>query len=151
MNKIEIYTDGSCKGDGTGAYGFVVASGVDGGDEYVGYEYNTTNQRMELRGVLSACVAYGDQLNKEIMIYTDSAYVCNCKKDNWWKNWQRNGWRNAKNEPVKNQDLWELLIPYFQQSNINLIKVKGHQGNYWNEKIDVLVQNTALFFQSNKK
>ena len=83
MNRIEIYTDGSCKGDGTGAYGFVVASGLQNPCEFVESEKNTTNQRMEIKGVLAACEKFGKIIDTEVMIYTDSAYVCNCHKDLW--------------------------------------------------------------------
>lgn len=139
---IEIYTDGSCKGSKVGAYGFVVASSEGDPLVIVKTEVNTTNQQMEMRAVLEAC-KYFHEHDDNIIIYTDSAYVHNCYVQEWWRNWQRNGWKNAKKEPVKNKEIWEELIPFFQQHNIILVKVAGHQGNHWNEVIDSRVQNAA--------
>ena len=58
-------------------------------------------------------------------------------KQNWWKAWRANGWRNSKKEPVANQDLWEGIIPFFMKTpGYDFIKVKGHAGNEYNEIVD---------------
>jgi ribonuclease HI len=81
----------------------------------------------------------GDVIN----VYTDSAYLHNCYTQGWYKNWQKNGWRNSKKESVANQDLWEMLIPYFEMFEVNFHKVKGHADNMWNNYVDELAQNAS--------
>ena len=74
-----------------------------------------------------------------VKLYSDSAYLINCYKPNWWKNWRANGWKNSKKEPVANQDLWEKLIYFFMKApGYDFIKVKGHAGNTYNEMVDDL-------------
>ena len=66
-----------------------------------------------------------------VKIYSDSAYLVNCWKQNWWRGWQANGWKNSKKEPVANPDLWMGLIPFFEKApnGYDFVKVKGHAGN----------------------
>ena len=101
-----------------------------------GGEKGTTNQRMELTAALNACreVEKMDAFAR-VRVYSDSAYLVNCWKQNWWRAWQVNGWKNSKKEPVANPDLWMGLIPFFEKvpNGYDFIKVKGHAGNEWNE------------------
>ena len=67
----------------------------------------------------------------------------NCYQQSWGKAWLHKNWVNSKKEPVKNKELWEKLIPYFQDARFHFIKVKGHNGDkdqhsYWNERVDEL-------------
>ena len=82
-----------------------------------------------------------------VVVYTDSAYLHNCYQQKWYVNWQKNGWKNAKKQPVANQDLWKMLIPYFETFGIDFVKVKGHAGNQWNEYVDDLAQTAAARLQ----
>ena len=104
-----------------------------------GGEKGTTNQRMELTAALNACreVEKMDAFARA-RVYSDSAYLVNCWKQNWWRSWQVNGWKNSKKEPVANPDLWMGLIPFFEKvpNGYDFIKVKGHAGNEWNEIVD---------------
>lgn len=153
---IEIYTDGSCKGNGKnnayGGWGFIA---IINGDEkepcqIYGGEKNTTNNRMEMTAIIEACKSYETLLstfNKDdyCIIYMDSAYIHNCVSQGWWKKWSINGWINSKKEPVKNKDLWEKLIPYFENKNFSFEKVKGHAGHKYNEIADKLANSGAKF------
>lgn len=139
--KIIIYTDGACSGnqndENYGGYGALLIY-KDNRKEIYGGEVNTTNNRMELM----ACIKALEALKRKdipIEIYTDSAYVCNCFNQKWYKNWQKNGWKNSKKEPVENKDLWLNLIELVDSFNdIKFIKVKGHSGNELNEIADDL-------------
>lgn len=141
--KVKVYTDGSCKGNpGPGGWGVVLLF-EEREIQFAGTEKRTTNQQMELcaaiRGLTSVELRSEFQINKcEIILYTDSAYLYNCWKDNWWKKWQYNGWVNSKKEPVANKEYWELLIPWFQKSNFSIVKVKGHSENKYNAIADLL-------------
>ena len=74
--------------------------------------------------------------DEKIKVYTDSAYIANCYKQNWYKAWRVNGWLNSKKEPVANKEMWELLVPFFYQPNIEIVKVKGHASNVGNQIAD---------------
>ena len=148
--RIYIYTDGACRGNGkteaSGGWAFLVKSE----DQTIifsdsGIVKNTTNQRMELLAAINALSYVSKEFSGEYEYYlfSDSAYLINCYQQNWWKNWLKNNWLNSKKEPVKNRELWERLIPYFQDARFEFIKVKGHAGNkdqhsYWNNFVDKL-------------
>ena len=135
---IEIYTDGSATKSRSG-WGFVAVKNNEiicqkSGVEHIG----DTNQMMELIAALEACKWATNQHYDDITIYSDSAYLVNCYNDKWFVKWENNNWKNSKNEPVANIDLWKQLIMYFKLPNINFIKVKGHNGNQYNEIADKL-------------
>ncbi|MFA6711205.1 MAG: ribonuclease H [Candidatus Caldatribacteriota bacterium] len=151
MKTIILYTDGACSGNpgpGGWAYIFYVEEmGVSKtGISQSGGEKNTTNQRMELKaaieGLQEAVFQHLENESIKIKLYTDSAYLSNCIKDEWYKKWRYNGWKNAKKEPVKNQDLWEEILLFVDNPLIKLevIKVKGHSGNELNDKVDELAK-----------
>lgn len=128
-----IYTDGACSGNpGPGGWAWAVAP--DGERHGSGGERRTTNQRMEVRAVLEALRANAGQLT----IVSDSTYVVNCFRDGWWVRWQKNGWRNAKKEPVANTDLWKPLIELYQERLPEFRWVKGHSGDRMNDLVDRL-------------
>lgn len=143
----EVYTDGATSGNGKadapGGWAYVILRDGAVVSQNSGGEKGTTNQRMELTAALKACeeIEAMDSF-ATVKLYSDSAYLINCYKQNWWKNWRANGWRNSKKEPVANQDLWEKLIHYFMMTpGYDFIKVKGHAGNdtkaaYWNDVVD---------------
>ena len=104
-------------------------------------EHNTTNNRMEMKAVISAYEAFAAKYgNIPVQIYTDSAYIHNCMSEEWYKMWAKNGWVNSQKEPVKNKDLWEQIIPLFQNNKIEFKKVKGHVNNFGNNYVDGLAQ-----------
>lgn len=153
--EINIYTDGSTKGNGTenavGGWGYIIIIKKDFTQTEIrksDYVENTTNNRMELEAVLSAInkVQQLDEYNKatKVNIYTDSAYIHNCFSQGWYIKWRKNGWINSKREPVKNKDLWTQLIPYFENEKFFFLKVKGHNGNTYNEIADNLAQDAAI-------
>lgn len=140
----EVYTDGATSGNGKadapGGWAYVILRDGAVVSQNSGGEKGTTNQRMELTAALKACeeIEAMDSF-ATVKLYSDSAYLINCYKQNWWKNWRANGWRNSKKEPVANQDLWEKLIRYFMMTpGYDFIKVKGHAGNEYNEMVDKL-------------
>lgn len=148
---IDVYTDGSAKGNGTstsvGGWAFCVVSKGEVIYQSYGGESSTTNQRMELTAAAEALdwLVYLLKPRPEdtITVFSDSAYLINCVNQSWWHNWQKNGWRNAKREPVANQDLWIRLIPYFKCPVIKWSKVKGHAGDKYNEMVDEMAQKAA--------
>tara|TARA_B110000483_G_scaffold154841_1_gene183957 strand:- start:375 stop:806 length:432 start_codon:yes stop_codon:yes gene_type:complete len=134
-NIINIYTDGACSGNpGPGGWGvYIDNNGLI--KEISGSELETTNNRMELKAVIEALKNFDSKVN--INIFTDSKYVMD-GANKWIINWKKNGWKNSKKEPVKNKDLWVELDNLLKIHKINWTWVKGHDGNYGNERADYL-------------
>ena len=135
MNKVEIYTDGACRGNpGPGGWGAVLMYGEKTKEIYGG-ENNTTNNRMELMAAIRALEA----LNRgcELTLYTDSQYVRKGITE-WIMNWKKRGWKTAAKKPVKNADLWQLRDEQGNKHSVNWVWVKGHAGNEGNELADDL-------------
>lgn len=136
--QVELYTDGACSGNpGPGGWGAVLLYGPHK-KEISGFVLHTTNQRMELTAAIKGL----EQLNRScrVNLYSDSAYLVNGFTKGWIENWQRNGWLNAKKEPVSNSDLWQALAELSNIHDIKWIKVKGHSDNKWNNRCDALAR-----------
>lgn len=146
-----IYVDGAAKGNDPqhrcGGWSFVIMYDGEMIAQGKGGEIDTTNQRMELTAALQGITNakhYSEQSTTACYeIYSDSAYLVNCYNDGWYKEWIRKGWYTSSRQPVKNQDLWEQLVPYFNDPHYVFIKVKGHGENEWNIRADTLAQQAA--------
>lgn len=147
MTKVTIYTDGAARGnpDGPGGYGAIIqfrdSRGTLHEREYSEGFVKTTNNRMELLGVITALEALTKPC--EVDLYTDSQYVVRAFNDHWIDGWQRRGWVNSKKEPVKNRDLWERLLRAMEPHTVHYHWVKGHAGNPENERCDALATAAA--------
>lgn len=138
MKEVMVYTDGACSGNpGPGGWGAILFYGSHR-KELSGGEAMSTNNRMEIKAVIEAL-----KLLKEpckATVYSDSAYVVNCFNQNWIRGWLRNGWKNSKNQPVENRDLWEQLWQLMQKHSVAYVKVKGHSDNEFNNRCDELAR-----------
>jgi ribonuclease HI len=135
VNRVEIFTDGACKGNpGPGGWGALLRY-RDREKEIYGGELNTTNNRMELLAVIRGLQALSRV--SAVRITTDSQYV---KKGitEWIGNWKRNGWQTAARKPVKNSDLWRALDELAAKHDVDWAWVKGHSGHAENERADAL-------------
>ncbi|MFN5028200.1 MAG: ribonuclease HI [Burkholderiales bacterium] len=134
-HQVVIYADGACKGNpGAGGWGALLRFGATE-KEIFGGEPVTTNNRMELRGVIEALRLLTREC--EVVVYTDSSYVQKGISE-WIHGWKRNGWRTSDKKPVKNDDLWRQLDELVAKHQIEFRWVKGHAGNEGNERADVL-------------
>ncbi|OWW22325.1 ribonuclease HI [Noviherbaspirillum denitrificans] len=135
MEKVEIFTDGACKGNpGRGGWGALLIAGTHKKELYGG-EPNTTNNRMELRAVIEALTALKRPC--EVIVHTDSQYVQKGISE-WIHGWKARGWKTAAKEPVKNADLWQALDAAQARHKIEWRWVKGHAGHDGNERADAL-------------
>lgn len=139
---MTIYTDGACSSkDNLGGWACV---DTERGENYFGYEENSTNNRMELTAVIKALELIRAADDKINTVYTDSAYVSNCFAQKWYITWRRNGWRNSSKQAVKNRELWERLLALYEEIQarsgvlLTIVKVNGHAGNEYNEICDKL-------------
>lgn len=140
VRKVEIYTDGACKGNpGAGGWGALVL--YDGHtQELFGGEVSTTNNQMELMAAIRALQAL-ESLPIEgafqVHLFTDSQYVQKGISE-WIENWKKRGWRTADRKPVKNEVLWKMLDQLSQRYPIEWCWVRGHNGHDGNERADEL-------------
>lgn len=145
--KVEIYTDGSARGnpDGPGGFGTVLhftdLKGKLHVKELSGGYVRTTNNRMELM----AAIAGLEALNRpcEVELYSDSKYLVDAFNQHWIDSWLKKGWKRGKNEPVKNVDLWKRLLDAMNPHQVTFIWVKGHNGHPENERCDFLATSAA--------
>lgn len=143
MKKVSIYTDGACSGNpGPGGWGAVLMYG-NLKKELSGGARETTNNRMELSGVISALEALKEPCKVEL--YSDSQYVVKAINEGWLSSWQKKNWRR-KDGPVKNIDLWMSLIPLLEFHEVSFIWVKGHAENEFNNRCDELAVAERLKF-----
>ncbi|MCC8072973.1 MAG: ribonuclease HI [Clostridiales bacterium] len=136
MKKVEIYTDGACSGNpGKGGWGAVLVYGK-AEKEISGGEKETTNNRMELTAVIEALKLLKEPC--EVLLTTDSKYVCDSVSKGWVYSWQKNGWKKADKKPALNIDLWQELLMLLKRHNVTFNWVKGHNGHPYNERCDSL-------------
>jgi ribonuclease HI len=137
---IILYSDGSSLGNpGPGGWGTILE--FNGHEkELSGGNPNTTNNQMELQGVIEGLKALKEPC--VVQIYSDSKYVVQGINE-WLTNWIKNNWKTAGKKPVKNQEFWQ---EYLEVSKIHTIKanwVKGHAGHPQNERCDILARTQA--------
>ncbi len=136
MKRVIIHTDGACKGNpGPGAYGAVLVCDSYRKELSAGYRL-TTNNRMELLGAIAALECLSEPC--EVELHSDSKYLVQAIAEKWLDGWKRRGWLTSDKKPVKNQDLWQLLLVVMAPHKIRWLWVKGHAGHAENERCDEL-------------
>ncbi|MBE6881362.1 MAG: ribonuclease HI [Ruminococcaceae bacterium] len=133
---VEIFSDGACSGNpGPGGYGAILRwKGKE--KELCGGEAHTTNNRMELSGVIEALSAL--KYPCKVKLTTDSKYVIDSITKGWVYNWKKNGWKKADKSPALNVDLWEKLLALLETHEVEFFWIKGHAGHPENERCDSL-------------
>lgn len=136
MKQVTIYTDGACSGNpGPGGWGAILQYGSHI-RELSGGEAHTTNNRMELTGVIEALSLLKEPCQVEL--YSDSKYVIDALSKGWAKSWQARGWVKSDKKPALNPDLWEKLLNLCQRHSVRCHWVKGHADNPYNNRCDEL-------------
>lgn len=136
--KIEIFTDGSSRGNpGPGGYGVVMKSGTHYKEISGGFAV-TTNNRMELLAVIEGLESVKKN-RADVTVYSDSSYVVKAVNEGWLNRW------NAKNfVKTKNPDLWKRFLAIYSKHNVKFVWIKGHAGHTENERCDILAVEAAL-------
>ena len=136
MKLVEIYTDGACSGNpGPGGWGAILRYGGRE-KELSGGEAMTTNNRMELCGVIAALEALKESCIVEL--YADSKYVIDALDKGWAVKWRANGWKKPDKKAALNPDLWERLLTLTEAHEMRYHWVKGHAENEFNNRCDAL-------------
>lgn len=136
--EILLFADGACSGNpGPGGWGAILRSPAQNVEKRMsGGERNTTNNRMELTAVIEGLKALKKPCN--VTVTTDSRYVVDAFEKRWLLNWQKNGWRTASRQPVKNEDLWRALMDAMRPHRVQWQWIRGHAGHPENELADSL-------------
>ena len=136
MKTITLYTDGACSGNpGPGGWGAILE--WEGHEkELSGGEISTTNNRMELTGVIRGLEALKEPCIVEL--YSDSKYVIDALEKGWAASWQKRGWVKSDKKPALNPDLWQRLLELCQVHQVRCHWVKGHAENPKNNRCDEL-------------
>lgn len=136
FKQVELFSDGACSGNpGPGGWGAILRfKGIE--KELSGGEKATTNNRMELMGVIAGLESLKEPC--QVNIFTDSQYIANAFLKNWLESWQKNGWKTAAKKPVKNQELWERLLVQASRHTLAWNWIRGHAGHPENERCDKL-------------
>ncbi len=138
MEHIKLYTDGSSRGNpGNGGYGAVLLWGNHVKELSQGYNY-TTNNRMELMGVIAGLEAI-KKMEVPVIVYSDSQYIVNAVEKGWLKNWIKTDFKGGK----KNPDLWRRYHSLAKNFSIKFVWVKGHADNPYNNQCDLLATTAA--------
>jgi len=134
---VELFADGACSGNpGPGGYGVILRYGQKT-KELSGYAPQTTNNRMELTGVIA-----GLRLLKRpcrVRVITDSNYVVKGMTE-WIRGWMKKKWMNSQKKPVLNRDLWEMLLELSKPHEMEWLWIAGHSGHKENERCDELAR-----------
>ncbi len=136
MRFVEIFSDGACSGNpGPGGFGAILR--CDGREKEIsGGEPHTTNNRMELLGVITALEAL--KYPCEVRVTTDSKYVVDGISKGWAVGWKKRGWKKSDGKPALNPDLWERLLALLEIHKTEFVWIKGHAGHPENERCDRL-------------
>ena len=134
MKTVYLYTDGACSGNpGPGGYGAILKYGKYE-KEISGGEPNTTNNRMELLGVIKGLEALNEPCR--VVLTSDSKYVIDALQLGWAIKWKKNGWMRNKKDKAINPDLWDRLLQLTSIHKMEYNWVKGHAGHPENERCD---------------
>lgn len=145
MKKVELYTDGACRGNpGRGGWGAIlVFRGRE--KELSGGEPMTTNNRMELMAAIAGMEALREPC--EIVLTSDSKYLVDAINKGWLESWKKNGWRKADKSAVLNVELWRRIDALLSTHKVSFVWVHGHTGHPYNERCDALATAFADSFE----
>lgn len=138
MKHVDIYTDGACSGNpGPGGWAAIliykdVEKVVSGGFP------ETTNNRMELFAIINGLMRLKEPC--DVTVYSDSAYSLEPFFKGWIAKWKAANWKTLSGDPVKNVDLWKVLLIELNKHKVDFVKVKGHSDNAYNNRCDELAR-----------
>ena len=145
MKKVELYTDGACRGNpGRGGWGAILVYG-DKEKELSGGEPMTTNNRMELMAAIEGLAAL--RVPCEVTLTSDSKYLVDAINKGWLESWKKNGWRKADKSAVLNVELWKKIDMLLTVHDVSFVWVHGHTGHPYNERCDALATAFADSFE----
>ena len=144
---VELFADGACSGNpGPGGYGVILRYG-NKVTELSGFAPLTTNNRMEMTGVIEGLRRLKRPCRVRVM--TDSSYVVKGMTE-WVQGWIRKKWMNSQKKPVLNRELWEELLALARPHKVEWVWIAGHSGHKENERCDELARRAIRTHRSTK-
>jgi len=141
LGSVIIYTDGAAEPNpGPGGYGVVMLAGKHRKELSGGFR-RTTNNRMELMGVIVGLEALTKRCR--VTLFSDSKYVVDSVERGSVHRWKKNNWFRTKTDKAKNADLWARFLDVFEKHVVKFKWVKGHAGVPENERCDELAVAAA--------
>ena len=135
-----LYTDGSSSHiTNEGGWSYILLGEEGFVTQNYGYETDATNNSMELKAAIEG-IKYLSEIECEIEVYSDSAYMINSIKNDWWKEWEKNNWTKKNGKATPNSLLWRELVSLLDTNKITFIKVKAHSGDKLNDYCDKLAK-----------
>ena len=145
MKHVNVYTDGACSGNpGPGGWGAVLEYNGQR-REMSGGERETTNNRMELTGVIEALRALKEPC--DVTLVSDSKYAIDALTKGWARSWRARGWVKSDKKPALNSDLWAVLLELCERHTVHCQWIKGHAGHPENERCDAMAVAEAAKFK----
>ena len=146
LSHVVIYTDGAAEPNpGPGGYGVVLLAGKHR-KELSGGFHRTTNNRMELMGVIVGLEALTKPCR--VTLYSDSKYVVESIEKGSVEKWSKNNWYRTKSDKAKNADLWARFLLIYAKHQVRFKWVKGHAGVPENERCDELAVAAAQSYDA---
>lgn len=130
-----IYSDGSAGQNRHGGWSCIVAT-PSFGVELWGFEYDTTNNRMEMLAAMQGLKFLS--MPYDIKLVSDSAYMLNTIKHKWYEEWIEHHYQR------KNMDLWLEMRDLLCYHMVTTVKIKGHSGIEHNERVDKLAKQARV-------
>jgi ribonuclease HI len=159
---ILLYTDGSCINNGfkdaVGGFAYILLwDSMKKEYWYSNFEQPATNNRMELRGILSGLREIKSRWSPsypKIAVISDSKY-CIKGASIWMYRWEKRGWKKRdkieKENPLLNVDLWKEMFDLCKILKPSFFWIKGHSGNKYNEICDYLSTTSLSIRQEYSK
>lgn len=137
-DRVRLFTDGACSGNpGPGGWAYILHHPSSGQTlDASGAEPATTNNRMELAGVIAGLASLKRPCQVELI--TDSQYVAKGIIE-WMPRWKTQGWQRKEGgrlKPVMNVDLWRKIDELVARHQVHVTHVLGHNGHPENEACD---------------
>lgn len=145
MVKFAVYTDGACSGNpGPGGWAAIIIDENGKTEILKGRKQVTTNNQMELTAFIEA-VKKLKKSNAKLIIYSDSKYLID-GINFWLPKWKERGWKTSNKKPVKNQEFWQEIDKLIRDLNFELIWIKGHHKDKYNEMADAIAVEESQKF-----
>ena len=113
MHEVRIFIEstwrGPAKRDGVAMW---LVECMKNGEPHTRQGFIHLKSGTEAQGNLMAMINAFFILKKSCsaLVFTQCEHVLHTIQNHWHIQWQKEDWRNAKGNPVKNAELWEMLI-----------------------------------------
>jgi ribonuclease HI len=117
---VVIFTQGACPSNpGPGGWSCILKFG-EHRKELSGFMQETTDHRMALFAAISGLGALKESCR--VTLYSASPYVVDAFEKRLPEAWKRAGWKNEKNMPIPDTDLWFILMAQIRKHDVRFVR-----------------------------